>query len=196
MIPVAHPIRKPKNFTRDCETPGKAWEQAHPRSNKFPSFWGKFERQLADGFHDRCGWWAMRIADGRVDHFLSKKFHRELAYDWDNYRYVAPIVNSYKGTHDDRVLDPFEIQPGWFEVLLPSMLLKRTNLVPLALRAKADFTLKQLRLVNGYKVRRNRRAWYEGYKNGLITDAGLEAYAPLVAEAVTKWKNTKGLPLP
>ena len=69
-------------------------------------------------------------------------------------------------------------------------------LVPAALQAKADFTIKELRLVSGHKVRRNRRAWYEDYKNGRITDAGLAAYAPLVAEAVTKWKNAKGLPLP
>jgi len=196
LIPVAHPIRKPRNFTRDCETPGKAWEQAHPRSNKFPAYWRKYQPQLAAGFHDRCGWWAMRIADGAVDHFLSKKFHRDRAYDWSNYRYSSGSVNSAKGTHDDKVLDPFEIQPGWFEVQLPSMLLKRTDLVPPALRAKADFTVKQLRLRSGHKERRNRRAWYEDYKNGLITDAGLAAYAPLVAEAVTKWVNTMGLPLP
>lgn len=94
------------------------------------------------------------------------------------------------------MLDPFEIQPGWFEVQLPSMLLKRTDLVPPALRAKADFTLKKLRLVNGYKVRRNRRRWYEDHKDRGLPLANLADYAPLVAEAVTKWINTKGLPLP
>lgn len=189
-------IRKPKKFKADCETPGKAWLAANPNSKKFPSYWRKFQPQLAEGFNDRCGWWAMRIADGAVDHYLSKKFHRNRAYDWSNYRYISGSVNSAKGTHDNKVLDPFVIQPGWFEVHLPSMLLKRTNLVPLALQTKADFTVKQLRLRSGHKVRRNRRRWYEDYKKGLITDAGLAAYAPLVAEAVTKWKNTKGLPLP
>jgi hypothetical protein len=94
------------------------------------------------------------------------------------------------------VLDPFEIHPGWFEVQLPSMLLKRTDLVPPALRAKADFTLKKLRLVNGYKVRCNRRRWYEDHRDRRLPLANLADYAPLVAEAVTKWINTKGLPLP
>ena len=196
MIPVAHPIRKPRNFTRDCETPGKAWEKAHPASNKFPALWRKYQPQLAAGFHDRCGWWAMRIADGVVDHYLSKKSHRSRVYDWNNYRYIAPSVNSSKGNLNNNVLDPFDIQPGWFEVQLPSMLLKRTALVPLAFQAKADFTLKKLKLISGHKVRRNRRAWYEDYKKGLITNAGLAEYAPLVAEAVIKWRNTTGLPLP
>lgn len=195
MIPVSK-IRKPRKFKDDCETPGNAWLAANPVSKRFPALWQKYQPQLAAGFHDRCGWWGMRIADGAVDHFLSKKFHRDLAYDWNNYRYIASIVNSYKGTHDDKVLDPFEIQPGWFEVQLPSMLLKRTDLVPLALREKADFTLKQLRLVNGYKVRRNRRRWYEDHKDRGLPLANLADYAPLVAVAVTKWINTKGLPLP
>ena len=196
MIPVSNPIRKPRNFTRDCETKGIAWLAANPGSKRFPALWQKYQPQLAEGFHDRCGWWGMRIADGAVDHYLSKKFHRDRAYDWTNYRYISTSVNSSKRNKDDKVLDPFDIQPGWFEVQLPSMLLKRTALVPAALQAKADFTIKELRLVSGHKVRRNRRAWYEDYKNGRITDAGLAAYAPLVAEAVTKWKNAKGLPLP
>jgi len=196
MIPVPNPIRKPRSFTQDCETPGKAWGRANPASNKFPAHWRKYQPQLAAGFHDRCGWWAMRIADGAVDHYLSKKFHRKLAYDWNNYRYISTSVNSSKRNHDDDVIDPFDVQPGWFEVQLPSMLLRRTSLVPTALQVKADFTIQKLRLVSGHKVRRNRRAWYEDYKKGLISDAGLAAYAPLVAEAVTKWKLTKGLPLP
>ena len=195
MIPVANPIRKPRNFTRDCETPGKAWERANPTSDKFPPLWQKYQSQLATGFHDRCGWWAMRIADGAVDHYLSKKFHRLRAYDWSNYRYISPSVNSAKRNKDDKVLDPFDIQPGWFEVILPSMLLKRTSSVPPAFQAKADFTIQELHLVNGQKVRRNRRAWYKDYKDGLITDAGLAAYAPLVAEAVAKCL-AKGDPLP
>ena len=194
MIPVSNPIRKPRNFTRDCETPGKAWERAHPGSNKFPTLWRKYQPQLAEGFNDRCGWWAMRIADGAVDHYLSKEFHRDRAYDWSNYRYISPSVNSSKRNQDDNVLDPFQILPGWFEVQLPSMLLRRTALVPVVLQAKADFTLKKL--LNSRKARRNRRGWYEDHKVRGLPLANLADYAPLVAEAVTKWKNTKGLPLP
>lgn len=189
-------IRKPGKFKDDCETPGNNWLAANPASKEFPDHWRKFQPQLAEGFHDRCGWWAMRIADGAVDHYLSKKNHRHLAYDWSNYRYVSTSVNSSKRNLDDQVLDPFEIQPGWFEVQLPSMLLRRTDSVPPALRAKADFTLKTLRLVNGFKVRRNRRRWYEDHKDRGLPLANLADYAPLVADAVTQWINTNGLPLP
>ena len=176
MIPVSK-IRKPRKFKDDCETPGKKWERENPDSDKFPPLWRKFQPDLAEGFHHRCGWWAMRIADGAVDHFLSKEFHRDRAYDWNNYRYISPSVNSSKSTLDDKVLDPFEIQPGWFEVQLPSMLLIRTSLVPSALQAKADFTLK--RLLNSRKARRNRRVWYEDHKVRGLPLANLTDYAPL-----------------
>lgn len=70
----------------------------------------------------------MWIAEGAVEHFLSKKNRPDLAYEWSNYRYIAGSVNGSKGTHDDKVLDPFEVQNGWFEVLVPSMQLVVTPL--------------------------------------------------------------------
>ena len=136
----------------------------------------------------------MRIADGAVDHYLSKKFHRDRAYDWNNYRYISPTVNSSKRNQDNKVLDPFDVQLGWFEVLLPSMLLRRTALVPAALQARADFTIKKL--LNSQKARRNRRVWYEDHKLRNLPLPNLAEYAPLVSAAVSDWIATKGLPLP
>lgn len=137
----------------------------------------------------------MRIADGVVDHFLSKENHRRLAYSWKNYRYIAGTVNSSKKKLDDQVLDPFEVQPGWFEILLPSMQLVRTAAVPVPLQAKADTTLTKLKLGNGLKVRRNRKRWYEDYRDKGLPMNLLEEYAPLVADAVQRWIAT-GQPLP
>ncbi len=128
----------------------------------------------------------MRIDDGVVDHFLSKKNRPELIYEWSNYRYIAGSVNGSKGNHDDKVLDPFEVRDGWFEVILPSMQLVMTHQIPASLVAKAEFTLKQLRLRDGTKVVRNRKAWYDQYKNGMLTLEGLQSNAPLVAKAVKK----------
>ena len=138
----------------------------------------------------------MWIADGAVDHFLSRKHHRHLAYSWDNYRYIAGTVNSSKKALDDQVLDPFEIQDGWFEVLLPSMQLVTTPALPAGLAAKAAFTLKKLHLQNGAKVRRCRLKWYEAYKAGHLSMAGLEDFAPLVATSVKKWQTASLLRLP
>ena len=156
---------------------------------------GQFQPELAEEFKDRCGWWAMRIADGHVDHFLSKNKRRNLAYEWGNYRYIAGTVNSSKKTLDDQILDPFEVQDSWFEVLLPSMQLVTTADLPAALLPKAKLTMEKLQLDNGRKVRRNRQRWYEDYKAQKITSAGLQDFAPLVAKAVAKWLSTSK-PLP
>jgi hypothetical protein len=199
VIPVPNPIPEPASFDRDCRRPGNQWLAAHPNadSKSCPSHWTRFEADLETAFVCRCGWWAMRIECGTVDHFFSKNkpANRRLVYEWSNYRSAAPTLNSSKKELDDQVLDPFEIQPGWFEVLLPSMQLVRTALVPAHLQAKADFTLRRLRLDNGPKVRRNRQRYYEDYKNHGLPPALLRDYAPLVAEAVARWEAS-GHPLP
>ena len=90
MIPVPNPIREPAEFDRDCRLPGNAWLSANPsaRPKSFPAHWIKFEADLEAAFACRCGWWAMRIQSGTVDHFLSKNqaANRHLVQDY------APLV--------------------------------------------------------------------------------------------------------
>jgi hypothetical protein len=199
MIPVPKPISEPGTFDRDCRQPGNQWLAVNPTAltKNFPAFWTRFEAELETAFASRCGWWAMRIQAGTVDHYFckNKPANRPLVYEWGNYRHAAPTLNSSKQELDDQVLDPFEVQTGWFEVLLPSMQLVRTALVPTQLQAKADFTLRRLKLVDGPKVRRIRQRYYEDYKQRKLTSAGLRDYAPLVAEVVAKWEAA-GQPLP
>jgi hypothetical protein len=194
MIPVS-PSREPGDFDRDCRAPGNLWLAANPGVRNLPAFWTRFQPRLESGFSRRCGWWAVRIVDGAVDHFLSKKNHRHLAYERSNYRYIAASVNSSKRDHDAAVLDPFEVRAGWFEVILPSMQLVRTALVPARLKVKADFSIQQLKLTNGHKIRAIRKRYYEDCKTGKLTETGLADYAPLVAAAVRRWRRTeKSLP--
>jgi len=196
MIPIANPIPEPEAFHTDCRLPGSSWFVARrltgagPKTSEFPNLWAQYEGDLAHAFDGRCGWWAMWIADGEVEHFLSKKNRPDLAYEWSNYRYIAGSVNGSKGNHDDKVLDPFEVQDGWFEVILPSMQLIRTHQVPASLVTKAEFTLKQLRLRSGTKVVRSRKRWYDQFKDGTVTLQGLQSNAPLVAKAVKKLQDS------
>jgi hypothetical protein len=201
MIPVANPIPEPADFDAECRQKGKTWLAAQrlagkrPKTSNYPNYWATYENDLATAFQQRCGWWAMWIAEGAVEHFLSKKNRPDLAYEWSNYRYIAGSVNGSKGTHDDKVLDPFEVQSGWFEVLLPSMQLVVTTLLPTHFSARAEFTLKQLKLRNGTKVVRSRKHWYDQFKKGMLDLDGLRTHAPLVADAVLKLQ-TANQPLP
>ncbi len=206
MIPVANPIAEPATFDVECRQKGNAW-LAKPKNlgktKGLPPHWTKFEAELEAGFQARCGWWAMRIDSGTIDHFFSKAklANRHLIYEWSNYRHAAGTVNGSKKNHDDALLDPFEVGQDWFEVILPSMQLVKTANIPAHLVAKADFTLKQLKLVNGTKVRRNRKRWYDDYKQWLqdpnkgISIGALENIAPLIAMAV-KRLHALAQPLP
>jgi hypothetical protein len=121
-----------------------------------------------------------------VDHFLSCKHERHLAYEWSNYRFAAGWINSSKQNVDGEVLDPFELENGWFEILLPSLQLVLTDKIPRKLRAKARFTIERLHLKDDERVLRQREAWYRLYREGDLTLDGLHQVAPLVAAAVEK----------
>jgi len=126
---------------------------------------------------------------GTVDHYRSFTHHRDLAYEWSNYRFASATMNSKKRAQDDRVLDPEEVRTGWFEILLPSLQMRMTDRVPLRLRSKAAHTLSRLGLADGEPVIRWRRAWFELYQRGDLSIEGLRAVAPLIAEAVERDGN-------
>lgn len=187
MIRVAK-VPKPTQFEKKAGQPGKRWLEDNPTSTQRPpAYWNDFTADLSAGFGGLCGYAAMLDpTGGTVDHYLSYKNHRHLAYEWGNYRFASGTLNSSKKTADDTVLDPFEVQPGWFEILLPSLQMRITSAVPGALRPKAEFTLKRLKLRDGERILRWRQSWYDMYKRGGLTLDELRRVAPLIAEAVDK----------
>jgi hypothetical protein len=118
--------------------------------------------------------------------YLSYRNRPDLAYEWTNYRFASAPLNASKKHADDSVLDPYEVGAGWFEIILPSLQLRATSAVPLALREKAEYTLKRLRLRDGERVIRWRRQWYAMYQQGKLPLAGLRDVAPLIAAAVER----------
>ncbi|MEM9556622.1 MAG: hypothetical protein AAGC60_20350 [Acidobacteriota bacterium] len=181
------PPDEPDDFDSLCRQPGLRWLAKHPEGkNKPRNLWSAFKGQLREGFERRCAYGAMYEAVGTVDHFRSQNNRPDLAYEWTNYRFCEASMNSRKRNHDDAILDPFEVEDGWFEVLLPSMQMVATKNVPLHLRAKAEFTLDKLALCDGETHVRLRREWYEQFVAGAIGLEGLRRFAPLVARAVEK----------
>lgn len=195
MIPVPS-VPKPLDFDANVKVPGQAWLVANPGAKRPKPLWDTYTPQLADGFSRLCGYAAMLDpTGGTVDHYLSYKNHSHLAYEWDNYRFASGTLNSSKKNADDTVLDPYKVGAGWFEILLPSLQMKVTNAVPAADRAKAEFTLKRLKLRDGERIIRWRQSWYEMYKNGSLSLDGLRSVAPLIAAAVDTY-IAQGKPAP
>jgi hypothetical protein len=177
-------VPEPEGFDEKVRRPGRAWLAVNPETRRIPALWSPFRSHLADGFLHLCAYSALYEPIGCVDHYLSSKNHRHLAYEWSNYRFSSEWVNKSKQAADDQVLDPHEVEDGWFAILLPSLQLVVTDAVPPEQRARAKRTLERLHLRDDERVLRQRQAWYELYQKGHLTLEGLRRMAPLIARAV------------
>ncbi len=191
MIPVAR-VKKPAGYDK-VQRQAEAWRKANQRAKRPKAFWSPYLPHLDDGFAHLCGYAAMLDpTGGTVDHFLSWKNHPHLAYEWTNFRFVSALLNSSKRDADDALLDPYRVERGWFEILLPSLQLRLTDEVPAKQRAKAEHTLQRLKLGNGEKMVRWRQRYYEQYQAGRLDLEGLRLIAPLIAEAVEREQRAAG----
>lgn len=179
-------VPEPSTFDRDCRRPGKQWAADNPRARRPKPLWRPFTAALAEGFQQRCGYSAVRIQNGTVDHFSSWKSRPELAFEWANYRYADARLNSKKQTFDAAIVDPFTIGDDWFEILLPSLQMRLTSHVPRRMRARAQFTLRQLGLDHDERIVAYRAAWWKDFHRGDLTLAGMHQVAPLIARAIER----------
>jgi len=182
-------VEEPASFDQEIRIPGRNWLREHPNTKRPRDLWPPFRSSLASGFRDLCGYSAMWIPEGTVDHYISCAEDRNKAYEWDNYRYAAHWINSSKsGGHNEsfRVLDPYEVGDGWFEIILPSLQLVVSEMLPRDMKKRAEYTLSKLHLRDDERVIRQRREWYRMYCDGEITLAVLEKKAPLIARAIKK----------
>jgi hypothetical protein len=124
---------------------------------------------------------------GTVDHYISWKTDRSKAYDWDNYRFCAGAVNSSKQNADDTVFDPYDIEFEWFEIHLPSMIMKVRDSAPGPMKAKLKFTLERLPIADTDEVIDYRAEYYEGYKRGEMSLDWIRRKIPVLAASIEAW---------
>lgn len=187
------PPAEPAEFDARCRTRGRSWLAAHPNPERPRDYWRAFKPQLAAGFGHLCAYSVMYEPVGTIDHFLSWKHHPDQTYEWNNYRFASPWVNSSKQLADGSVLDPFDVGDDWFELKLPSLQLVLTDRVPSEQRATAEFTLIRLHLRDDERVVRQRREWYRMYQDGELSLEGLRKKAPLIARAVARTSDAEFL---
>lgn len=96
-----------------------------------------------------------------------------------------PELNSKKHNRP-AILDPFEVQDGWFEIELPSLHLKLTEAVPGDHHDLAESTLRTLGLESGFKLMRLRRAYMKKYREGKVQLEFFDDVFPLLATALRK----------
>jgi len=186
------PVPKPEGFEERAEKPGRAWLEAHPEARRPRDYWAPFKGALAEGFRQLCAYSAMYEPVGTVDHFVSVEEDRSRAYDWSNYRFCSHWLNASKQSlPSGEMLDPFLVDDGWFEVLLPSLQLVVTDQVPHEFRERAQRVIERLHLRDDERVLAQRREWYRMYQEGELNLDGLRKKAPMIAAAVDKLGGSK-----
>ena len=181
--------KEPHGFDERCRKRGCQWLADHPGYKRPRDYWSEFEAQLRSAFAGLCGYCAMTVMKGQIDHFvdietLKEKGKGGLAYEWTNFRYADGSINQRK--LNARVLDPHTVRNEWFELLLPSLQLVLTSKVPENKRSLAEFTLVRLGLRDGEVVVRYRAKWFGLYRKRELNLEGLRAVAPLIAFAVER----------
>jgi len=176
------PVPEPDGFD-EARSKGNRWLESN-RAGSPPSLWSAFRDDLEHGFRSRCGYAAMYTPGGQVDHYRCQRDYRALIYEWTNYRYVSGTINSRKKALD--VLDPYEVDPSWFEILHPSLQLVLTSAVPDEERARAERTIIKLGLRDGEFVLKMRRQWLQMYLESKVNLAGLRDLAPLLADMIER----------
>ena len=142
MIPV-RPAEEPPNFDADVrqrglraiaelvgETTPRTAGQPHAQvaqsreeipATAFPPYWRQALIDLLASYDRICSYLCLYIPRGTatpsVDHMIAKSVRWDQIYEWRNYRLACSLMNARKGVAA-HVLDPFEVEDGWFALNL------------------------------------------------------------------------------
>lgn len=115
---------------------------------------------------------------------LPKSTAWDHVYEWTNYRLAGSLLNSRKGAAAD-VLDPFEVQDGWFLLeTVEYQLVPSPNLSPTISKAVLD-TIARLGL-NDPECCEARGEFAADYLTGHIGLDYLSRHAPFVARELRR----------
>ncbi len=180
------PRPEPADFDETVRQPGL--RALAERRETLPPYWRRCLDDLHTAYRGICAYACIYIdkATGArsVEHFVAKSSDLTLAYEWSNYRLACALVNSRKGTFDD-VLDPFDIENGWFVLELSFLqVLPNPSLEP-ELRIRVQETIDRLGLQT-QECREARAEYFDDYIKGHIDFGYLKRKCPFVAQEVVR----------
>ena len=184
MIPV-QPQPEPSDFSERVREPGASFlaEVPRPTSKQWREYWTKVLPDMRKAYKGICAYSAQWISPDTgshsIDHFRPKSLHPELAYEWRNYRYVSSKFNSRKGTHT--ILDPFQLEPDWFVLDFPSLLVKPNSALSPDQKEAVSKTITVLKLNTDDTCVESRQSWVEDFCNRDISFTHLQKKAPFIA---------------
>lgn len=168
-------------------TSGRAFAKITDRERdipaaKFPPYWTKALDDLMTAYRQVCAYACFRIhpvtGARSADHFAAKSRTWRQVYEWSNYRLCCSRMNARKNDFGG-VLDPFAIQPGWFQLELLGFQVIPDRALPRLRREAIQDTIDRLGL-NDFRADRAKDA--ERYWNRGVSLEVLREESPFVAE--------------
>jgi hypothetical protein len=181
------PKPEPPDFDEKVRQPGlRAQKEIPPKA---PPLWrGECLRQLWEAYEGICSYLCIfiqpGIGDRSVDHFVPRSRRPELLYEWSNYRLACSLMNSRKRQFED-VLDPFEVEDGWFVLDLSFLQVLPNPDLDEETRRRVQATIDRLDL-NDSECLQARANDYDAYlRNELSLDL-LKRWSPFVAREMRR----------
>jgi hypothetical protein len=216
--------REPQTFQKEVREPGEnvlALLEGKPLPHKLPGrkpsatkkvagkdvpkkvedfpYWTACLDDLHAAYHGICAYYCFyvhRACLPHVDHFVAKQDVGKLAaYEWNNYRLACGYANTCKREFPD-VLDPAEIEDGWFQLAdLVSLAVRPDPTLPNELKAKVTATIQRLKLQTGRALEVRQRAM-DHFRSGRVGLDFLALDHPFLAKELIRHGITAKEQLP
>ena len=192
------PAPEPVSFDRTVRQPGlRALEQLAEKhggskdaipSKEMPTHWRNALEDLLEGYRRICAYLCLYIPRGTgapsTDHMVPKSTAWQHVYEWSNYRLACALMNARKGVSAS-VLDPFEVEDGWFVLELVEFQVSPAPGLSSSVADAVGATIGKLRL-NEQVCREARAGYAEEYWEGHVTFDYLSRHAPFVARELRR----------
>lgn len=163
-------------------------------ADKFPPYWSEAAGDLVEAYHRICSYLCLYIPGGTgapsVDHMVPKSTRWDQVYEWGNYRLACALMNARKGAVSS-VLDPFDVEDGWFALELVQFQVVQGERLADGVRPSVEATIERLRL-NDDTCCAARAEFAEDYWEGAISVDYLTRHAPFVAVELRRQRRLRG----
>jgi hypothetical protein len=178
----AFPRNKGKPFMKVAE------RREEIPADMMPTYWDRALDDLMDAYRRVCAYACLRIHEvtgaRSVDHMAPKSRAWDRVYEWSNYRLACSWMNARKRDFGD-VVDPFEVQGGWFELEFVGFQVRPGSGIDEGARSRVADTIARLDL-NGHRFRAARERDYDNYLAGRVSMEVLEEESPFVAREIRR----------
>ncbi|MCY1077655.1 hypothetical protein [Archangium lansingense] len=175
------PQPEPPDFDSKVRQPGQS--DLASQEGELRPHWQHCAVQLWHAYRGVCAYSCLYIPRGTgarsVDHLLPKSKRRELTYEWSNYRLACARMNARKNALES-VLDPFEVQDGWFALEFSTLQVIPAEGLPEPLRQRVQETIDRLDL-NDDEFIQARAAYYEVFRSGEVRFSYIRKHFPFLA---------------